>query len=69
MVTLTDYHNVSSSVTSASLFLLLRNEAGGLALSPCQKQHQEVWMGEKGIENEAALMMCFVMSHVSPRST
>lgn len=37
--------------------LSLRNEAGGLALSPCQKQHQEVWMGEKGKDNEAALNM------------
>lgn len=37
--------------------LSLRNEAGGLALSSCQKQHQEVWMGEKGKDNEATLNM------------
>lgn len=37
-------HNPSCLIFS----VLLRNEAGGLALSPRQKQHQEVWMGEKG---------------------
>jgi len=33
-----------------SVFLPLRNQTGGLALPPCEKQHQEVWMGEEGRE-------------------
>ena len=27
---------------------LYRNEAGGLAITPCAQQHKEVWMGQEG---------------------